>query len=280
MASDEIDGHLAHRRLDVADLPGKPDATHGRLPHVSARLTQVVMLACFAGLWQLAVIQQWLPPQLLPAPSAVWSAMVDMLGQQEVQQDLLVTSLEVAVAMALAIPLAVVAGMALAEGTGGKMLARLANVGIAVPQSIFLPIFLLIFGAGFAEKIIFGFTHAVLVILLSSAAAARAVPASSLQMVEMYGATRLQIHRKLYYPYMTPVILQGVRLGLIFCVTGVILAEMYVSNVGFGKQIVFWGTSFALPQLLASIFIVGIATVIANQALHGLERRAGRWREV
>lgn len=246
---------------------------------MQAQVTRIATLGVLLALWQGAVVARVMPPSLLPAPLEVWSSIADMLSQSQVQRDLLVTSVEVIVAMAFAIPLAVFAGMALAERGAGNLLARLANVGVAVPQSIFLPIFLLVFGTGFLEKVVFGFTHAVLVIILSSAAAARSVPRPLVQMAEMYGASPLQVRWKLYYPYMTPVILQGVRIGLILCVTGVILAEMYVSQVGFGSQIVFWGTSFDIPKLLASIFIVGAATVVANQVLHSVERRAGSWRE-
>jgi ABC-type nitrate/sulfonate/bicarbonate transport system permease component len=57
-----------------------------------------------------------------------------------------------------------------------------------------------------------------------------------------------------------------------------VLAEMYVSKVGIGHDIVLWGSSFDLPRLLAGIFIVGVGTMLANQALYVLERYTSRWR--
>jgi ABC-type nitrate/sulfonate/bicarbonate transport system permease component len=241
-------------------------------------LGQLAALIAFLGLWQLAASLRWMDPRLLPAPAAVWTVMWGLLQQPGTQRDLAVTGLEVIVAMAVAVPLAIGAGMVLAEGVSGEFLRPLANLGMAVPQSIFLPIFLMVLGNGLLEKVIFGLTHAFFVIALNSAAAVRSVPAPLIRMAEMYGANKVDLQRKIYYPCMMPVILQGVRLGLIFCVTGVVLAEMYVSKVGIGHDIVLWGSSFDLPRLLAGIFIVGVGTMLANQALYVLERYTSRWR--
>ena len=45
-------------------------------------------------------------------------------------------------------------------------------------------------------------------------------------------ATRTQIYLRIYLPAMEPLIVEGLRMGLIFTVTGVLLAEMYGSPRG------------------------------------------------
>ena len=56
-----------------------------------------------------------------------------------------------------------------------------------------------------------------------------------------FGATRAQIYLRIYLPAMEPLIIEGLRMGLIFTVTGVLLAEMYGSPRGIGRVIFAWG---------------------------------------
>ena len=61
---------------------------------------------------------------------------------------------------------------------------------LAVPQSIFLPVFILAFGIGFLEKVLFGITHAYFVIVVNSFAAVRSVPRPLIAAARVFGATR------------------------------------------------------------------------------------------
>jgi NitT/TauT family transport system permease protein len=180
--------------------------------------------------------------------------------------------------MVIVIPLAVGLGMLIGRNPKLRVLDEIANVGMTIPQPIFLPILFIILGSNFFEIVIFGVTHALFVIVVNSAASTRSVPPSYDQLAKLYGTKTFDLYRKIYFPFMVPVILQGIRLGLIFCVAGVMLAEMYAGNGGFGKDILYWGSSFVLPDLLAGIIVVGASTVIINGLFHMLERRGASWR--
>ena len=239
---------------------------------------EIAVLAVVVGVWFLITHSGAVSPVLLPSPTTVFRAIGNIAKGQATRNDLLLTFSQVAVAMVIVIPLAVGLGMLIGRNPKLRVLDEIANVGMTIPQPIFLPILFIILGSNFFEIVIFGVTHALFVIVVNSAASTRSVPPSYDQLAKLYGTKTFDLYRKIYFPFMVPVILQGIRLGLIFCVAGVMLAEMYAGNGGFGKDILYWGSSFVLPDLLAGIIVVGASTVIINGLFHMLERRGASWR--
>jgi ABC-type nitrate/sulfonate/bicarbonate transport system permease component len=72
---------------------------------------------------------------------------------------------------------------------------------------------------------------------------------------------------------MAPLIVGGIRLGLIFVVHGVVFAEMYGSTGGIGRSILTWGEAFQMDYLLAAVLLVLAATVAANESIQAVETR-------
>ncbi len=138
--------------------------------------------------------------------------------------------------------------------------------------------FIFAFGIGFLQKVIFAVTLAFFIVVLSGIAAARSVPAGLVTAARSFGATRAQIYLHIYLPAMEPLIIEGLRMGLIFTVTGVLLAEMYGSPRGVGRVIFAWGEMFRMPELFAGVLLVVAATIACNELLRAVEdvRKARR----
>ena len=94
-----------------------------------------------------------------------------------------------------------------------------------------------------------------------------------------YGANRLQVVREIYLPAMAPVLLESARLGMIFNITAVLLAEIYGARDGIGYRIAGWGESLQMPQLYAALAIVATLAIAVNELLQQLETRLGAWRQ-
>jgi ABC-type nitrate/sulfonate/bicarbonate transport system permease component len=243
------------------------------------RLVQLGVLLALLLVWQAIVLAGLVRPSLLPAPTTVAGALVKVLGDRDVVRGLQVTALEVAVTVLLTVPLAVLLGMAIGESARAtRWLAPSFYFLTAVPKSIFLPLFILALGVGINQKVAFGVFQAAFVILVATIAAVQGVPRALVLAARAMGARRHQIYWHVYLPHMLPVVLQGVRIGVVFGITGITLAEMYVTRDGFGRFITLWGTAYQMPELLAGVAILGGATILINELLRAYERRAGRWR--
>ncbi len=141
-----------------------------------------------------------------------------------------------------------------------------------------LAIILLLFGIGFEQKVAFGVFQALFVIVIATGAAVAGVPADLLRLARAYGASRWQTWAEIHWHAMLPLLLEGLRLGMIFNITGVIFAEMYVARLGLGQRLATWGQSFQMPELFAGILVAAGLSIAVNESLRALERRMARWR--
>jgi NitT/TauT family transport system permease protein len=243
------------------------------------RLAPLVLLALLAALWETASRLGWTDPRLLPPFSDVVRVLAGLLQDARFRGDLGVTLSEIAVAFAIVGPLGLAVGFFLGENLPAyRMFAPALHLLLSIPKSIFLPVFIFAFGIGFLQKVIFAVTLAFFIVVLDGIAAARSVPDGLTTAARSFGASRAQIYLQIYLPAMEPLIIEGLRMGLIFTVTGVLLAEMYGSPRGIGRVIFAWGEMFRMPELLAGVLLVVIVTVICNELLRSIEelRRARR----
>jgi NitT/TauT family transport system permease protein len=232
------------------------------------------------ALWEVLVRLGRLDASLAPAPSTILDALIRLARRPEVVRSLGVTAWEVLAAFVLAVPVGLLLGFLLAEVPVLAALFRpLVNFLFGVPKSIFLPVFILVFGVSITQKIAFGIFTTIFVLIVGGIAAVQSVPRELVTVSRVYGASRAQIIREIYLPAMAPILLESVRLGMVFTITAVLLCEIYGARDGIGYRIAAWGENVQMPQLYAALVIVAAAAVAVNEALRALERRLGAWRE-
>ena len=216
---------------------------------------------------------------LAPAPSAILDALARLAGRPEVLASLSVTASEVLAAFLIAAPIGLFIGFTLAEVPFlGALFRPLINFLFGVPKSIFLPVFILVFGVSIPQKIAFGVFTTLFVVIMGGIAAVESVPPELVTVSRAYGATRWQVMREIYLPSMAPILLEAARLGMIFNITAVLLCEIYGARDGIGYRIAAWGENLQMPQLYAALVIVAVAAVAVNEALRAVETRLGFWR--
>ncbi len=182
-------------------------------------------------------------------------------------------------AFALAVPVGTLIGFLIAENKYFSEVAKpLLFFAFSIPKSIFLPMFILMFGVGFAQKVGFGFFSTIFIVIMSTTTAVKSVKVEHLTVARSYGATPMQAAFRVYLPSMLPVLLEALRISMIFNLTGVILAEMYASRDGIGHQIATWGENFQMKQLLAGVLMVAAIAIAFNELVRWVETRCSHWR--
>jgi ABC-type nitrate/sulfonate/bicarbonate transport system permease component len=242
-------------------------------------IVAAAILGLFA-LWEGLARTGLLDASLAPAPSTVLCSLIRLVGRPEVRASLWVTAWEVSAAFLVALPTGLLLGFTLAEvPVLGALFRPLVNFLFGVPKSIFLPVFILIFGVSIPQKIAFGVFTTVFVLIMGGIAAVQSVPRELITVSRVYGASRGQIIREIYLPAMAPILLESARLGMVFNITAVLLCEIYGARDGIGYRIAAWGENLQMPQLYAALVIVAAAAVAVNEALRAVETRLGAWRQ-
>jgi ABC-type nitrate/sulfonate/bicarbonate transport system permease component len=242
-------------------------------------LAQAAFVALVIGLWAAASWSGALDPTILPPPLKVAMALEALLRSSDFRSDSLDTIIRVVAAFAIGAPLALAAGFVMGENIAvGRSLSPIFNLVLSVPQSIFLPLFVLVLGLGFTEKLVFGITHVFFVVAINATAAVRQVPHGQVLLARSFGAGRLRVYRSIYLPSMAPQVVTGLRLGVIFDIIGILLAEMYASRSGLGVLLLRWGESYDVDKLMAATVLISVATILINETMRIWEGHVGRWR--
>jgi NitT/TauT family transport system permease protein len=244
------------------------------------RLFVAAGVLAFLCLWEAMVRLGRLDATLAPAPTTIIEALIRLGRRPEVMTSLGVTAGEVIAAFLVAVPVGLFIGFTLAEVPFlGALFRPLVNFLFGVPKSIFLPVFILVFGVSIPQKIAFGVFTTVFVMIMGGIAAVQSVPRELVTVSRVYGAGRLQIVREIYLPAMAPILLESIRLGMVFNITAVLLCEIYGARDGIGYRIAAWGENLQMPQLYAALTIVAAAAVTVNEGLRLLEARLCSWRQ-
>jgi len=243
------------------------------------RIARLAFVVAIFALWEALSRTGAVNPRLLPSASETLATLSDLLQRTSVRNDLAVTAIEVLTAFALAVPAGCLVGFAIAEDRYlGEVVKPLLFFAFSIPKSIFLPMFILVFGVGFAEKVGFGFFSTVFIVILSTTTAVESVKVQYLTVARSFGATPVQTVFRVYLPSMLPVLLEALRISMIFNLTGVILAEMYASRDGIGHQIATWGENFQMKQLLAGVVMIAVIAIAFNETVRWVESRCSHWR--
>ena len=228
---------------------------------------------------------EWLPrwaivnAELLPPLSDVLAMFFTILGRSQVQEAIGVTAGEVVLAFMFAVPIGAGVGVLVAESEYfGQIFRPMLFYVFSIPKSIFLPMFILVFGIGFEQKVAYAAFSTVFIVIMSAAAAVESVKADHVLVARSYGATRTQVLTRVYVPSMLPFLLEALRISMIFNFTGVMIAEMYASRSGIGQLIASWGENFQMPQLFAGVVLLAAAAIGFNETVRWLEARCSAWR--
>jgi len=242
-------------------------------------LIRLVLLALVLGAWEVLPRSGAINPLLLPPLSQVLGTLGGLLGRPDVQEAIGITAGEVLVAFLIAVPLGAALGIVIAENEYvGQIFKPMLFYVFSVPKSIFLPLFILVFGIGFPQKVAYAAFTTTFVVLMSAMAAVESVRADHIMVARSYGATPVQILLRIYVPSMLPMLLETVRVAMIFNLTGVMIAEMYASRTGIGHRIANWGENFQMPQLFAGVIILATVAILFNETVRWLEARCSTWR--
>ena len=135
----------------------------------------------------------------------------------------------------------------------------------AIPQVVLLPLVVMLFGIGPVSKIVFGFSHGIFPVILTTVTGMRSVSPLLLRGAESTGASQWQLIRHVIFPHMVPTVFAGFRLTMTVTLLGVLLAELFVSISGIGYYASVFGQSYDPAPLFALILTLAFMAIMLNE---------------
>ena len=244
---------------------------------MKVRALQLGTVIIALGSWELAAQMGWVDPLFVPAPSAIVPALMRISGGA--LAGLADTLGKTAVAYVLSVVLGVSAGIAV----GSVRLLRevLSPYVIAlygIPKILVLPWIVLLLGYRTTPAVFYGVLHGFFPIMVLVMGAVRDVDRTLVTVARSLGATTWQLYWKVLLPAIVPSVLGGMRLGVVFCLLGVLVVEMFAGVRGMGYVLGSYANGFQAPELFAATALVSVASITIVLALDHLNEKLSRWR--
>lgn len=235
-------------------------------------------VALFLIAWELAPRAGLIDVAYVSQPTAILRSGIEVVASGEFYRHAAVSLREFVAGLLLALVVGVPAGLALGAS---HRLQRFLDPPImalyATPRLALLPVLVVWLGIGFASKVAVVFIGAVLPVVINSAAGIREVERSLVLAARSLGARRLDLFTKVLLPGSLPAVMAGIRLGVGRGILGVVVGEMYVSQVGVGNQIMQLGASFQIDRLLFYTLVVSAFGLVATSVVRRIEERLRPW---
>jgi NitT/TauT family transport system permease protein len=238
---------------------------------------QALSLGALLLLWEAAVRTGVADPLFVPTPVAVAAALGPTA--REALPRLGDTLLKALLGYALAVGLGVLGGLWLGSRRFAHAVAMPYVVAAyGVPKVLVLPWIVLICGLGTTTAVLTATLFAVFPILLMVAVGTRDVDPTLVTAAVAMGATRGQVSRKVLLPAVMPSVVAGMRVGIVFALLGVLLAERFAGTRGMGFLMQRMALAFRASDLFAATAIVSVLSIVVVLSLEHLSRRLSRWR--
>ncbi len=239
----------------------------------NARIAAALLLIGLLAAWEFAVRQWGLSALVLPAPSAVATALWTGLSSGYFWPHIVVTLQALLLGLVLGSVVGLAIGMALAESAWlERVFKPYVVVSQVVPKLALAPLFVLWFGFGMLPTVLITALICFFPLMENTLTGLRQVDAQRLQLFQMLGATRLQTLLRLKLPTGLPAILAGLRVAIVLALVGVVVAEFMGSSQGLGAVIIAAQGMMDTTLMFAALVLIAAIGLLLYQICLWLER--------
>lgn len=259
-------------------LRAAAELAQGLLRRARAAATALALPTVLLAVWSLAVHYELVAPQILPAPSVVWTTAIDLIKSGQLQSELsvslarLLAGLTIGSAAGLAIGVAMAASPLVEDYLGPTVRAIWL-----VPSLGWLPFFMIMFGIGETLKIVLIAKACFLPMMVNSYDGVRHISRKHREVARALELGRIDTFRFLILPSVLPHLLTGFRLALSKGWQVLVLVEMIASAAGIGFLMTWGRKSFQLDIVLVTMVLIGTVGWLLDRAAYAVQAHATAW---
>ncbi len=226
--------------------------------------------------WEVYVRARGVADYVLPPPSQIWTALVDMAPH--LGPDIRATLIEATVGLVVA----AVAGAAFAVLIAVWPFARravypLLVVSQTIPAIVLAPIFVVWLGFGLLPKVVVVALIGFFPIVVSSVDGLVNADPERIDLVRSFGGGRLQCLRLVQVPSALPAFFAGMKIAATYAVVGAVIGEWMGTSQGLGLVMTRASRAYRLDRVLAAVVIVALVSLVLFAVVSVLARVATPW---
>ena len=228
--------------------------------------------------WELLAQAGWLSPQVLPAPSKVARTAYKLLVSGSLLRDLGVSLLRAIAGFAIGGTIGFVLGTLVGfSRIAQALIDRSVQMVRAIPFLALVPLVIVWFGVGEAEKIFLVSLGVAFPIYINTTLGIRQVDPKLLELGRVQGLGTWQLIRRVILPGALPSVLTGVRYALATAWLALVVAETIGAQSGLGFLAMDAREFLRTDVIVLTIVIYALIGVAADSIARLLERRLLAW---
>jgi sulfonate transport system permease protein len=256
-----------------------PPAANTRLRQRKWGLIRLASPLVLLGVWQLGSALGLIPQDVLPAPSLILEAGIELIDNGQLADALGVSGLRVVEGLLLG----GILGVALGTGVG---LSRWFEATVdppmqmirALPHLGLIPLFILWFGIGELPKVLLVALGVSFPLYLNTFSAIRQVDPKLFETAQVLGFSFWQRFRTIIMPSAAPQVLVGVRQSLAIAWLTLIVAEQINADKGIGFLINNARDFLRIDIIIFGLIVYALLGIGTDAVVRALERLALRYR--
>ncbi|OBI42807.1 ABC transporter permease [Mycobacterium colombiense] len=268
--------------LDAAsNKPGSAQAggPRGLWARRKWEVVRVASPLALLALWQLGSALGVIPADVLPAPSLILEAGVELTRNGQLADALHISTVRVAEGLLLGGIIGIVAGAAVGlsrwiESTVDPPMQMIR----ALPHLGLIPLFILWFGIGELPKVLLVALGVVFPLYLNTFSAIRQVDPKMLETAQVLGFSFAQRFTRIIVPSTAPQVLVGFRQSLAIAWLTLIVAEQINADKGIGFLINNARDFLRIDIIIFGLTIYALLGIITDALVRLIERRTLRYR--
>lgn len=228
--------------------------------------------------WETLSRQGLIRPTILPAPSAIWDTLVEMVKSGELLGHLRVSLLRVLQGFSVGGGLGLLVGTVI--GLSHRMeraLVLITGLLRPIPIIAWVPVLILWMGIDESSKVTVIAIGSFWPVLLNVIQGIRSTDRKYLEVARILEKSRITLLLKVIFPSALPSIFTGLRVGIGISWMSVIGAELIAASAGVGYMIMYARELSQPDVMLVGVVSIGITGLGIDFLLRRLEGRLLKW---
>ena len=239
----------------------------------------IVSILCLLAIWELICQSGVVSSLFLPAPTAIISALLQMIADGEIGVSLAASLYRILAGFFIGSLVGLVVG--LVTGTSAlmdKIGTPIVNAIYPIPKIALLPLFILWLGIGELSKVTIIALGVFFPVAMNTYSGVKNVDTLLLKVAASFNASWWMTMKSVVLPNALPMIFAGLRLAAGTSLLLLVAAEMIAAQVGIGALILHYGDLMITDRLMAGVIVLSLLGLVFNLILQFLERKAIPWK--
>ncbi|MDO5033637.1 MAG: ABC transporter permease [Eubacteriales bacterium] len=226
-------------------------------------LLMILILLGLFVLWEVACSWGQVPSYILPKPSKIFRTLGQNIGPllEHSGVTLVESLIGITISVALAVFLALFMDL---NQTLRQTLHSLLVISQCIPSLVLAPLLMIWLGFGMAPKIVVVVLMCFYPITVNFAEGLQKLNQDSLDLLQSFGASQVQIYRVAKIPAAIPYLFSGLRVAATYSISAAVIGEWLSSQAGLGYYMIRVSNAYQLDKVFACLFLIIFWSLVMN----------------